>query len=115
MIPNSNVPELDEDWGNKLWDAVKITQQEGTGESQGPPLVEIDFDQKTLELELRSYYNDADSEKSEESKAGTLRTLPSYQGDYKAVSEILKVQSQKINSTSKLDIANLTALMLAPI
>ena len=28
MIPNSNVPEVDEEWGKKLWDAVKMTQEE---------------------------------------------------------------------------------------
>lgn len=60
MIPNSSVLEVDEEWGNKLWDAVKIAQ-EGTTDSNKPPLVEIDFDQKTLELELCSDYNDAES------------------------------------------------------
>ena len=27
MIPNSSIPEVDEDWGNKLWEAVKQTQE----------------------------------------------------------------------------------------
>ena len=43
MIPNSNVPEVDKEWGNKLWDAVKNAQNK-TPESIKPPLVEIDFD-----------------------------------------------------------------------
>ena len=63
MIPNSNVPEVDEEWGNKLWDAVRNAQNETT-ESVKPPLVELDFDQKTLELELRSDNYDGESEKS---------------------------------------------------
>ena len=114
MIPNSNVPEVDEEWGNKLWDAVKCMQNE-TDESVKPPLVEIDLDQKTLELELRSDYNDEGSENSEHTKTGTLKTLPSYQGDYEAASEVRKIPSQKVGSSPKLDIANLTALMSAQI
>ena len=43
MIPNSNVPEVDEEWGNKLWDAVNQAKNE-TMESVKPPLVEVDFD-----------------------------------------------------------------------
>ena len=114
MIPNSNVPEVDEEWGNKLWDAVKQAQNE-TNEYVKPPLVEVDFDQKTLELELRSDNYDGESDKSGSSKAETLKTLPSYQGDYEAVSEVHKLPSQKLNPSPKLDIANLTALMSAPI
>ena len=114
MIPNSNVPEVDEEWGNKLWDAVKNAQNE-TEEHVKPPLVEVDFDQKTLELELCSDNYDGESEKSGDSKAGTLKTLPSYQGGYEAASEVCKIPSQKLNSSPKLDIANLTALMSAPI
>lgn len=49
------------------------------------------------------------------SEANTLKTLPSYQGEYEAKSEIRKLLSQKIESKPKLDIANLTALMSAPI
>ena len=90
MIPNSNVPEVDEEWGNKLWDAVKNTQNETT-EIIKPPLVEIDFDQKTLELEMRSDNYDRELEKSGDSKAETLKTLPSFQGDYKATFEVCKI------------------------
>ena len=60
-----------------------------------PPIEEIDFDQKTLELELRSEYGDAGSEKSEDSKAETLKTLPSYQGDYEARSDIKRLPTVK--------------------
>ena len=97
-----------------MWDVVKCMRNE-TDESVKPPLVEIDLDQKTLELELRSDYNDEGSENSEHTKTGTLKTLPSYQGDYEAASEVRRIPSQKIGSSPKLDIANLTALMSAQI
>ena len=101
MIPNSNVPEVDEEWGNKLWDAVNQAKNETT-ESVKPPLVEVDFDQRMLELELRSDNYDGESEKSGNSKAETLKTLPSYQGDYEADSEVRKLPSQKLNSSPNL-------------
>ena len=68
LIPNSTILEVDEEWGNALWDAVKRTQKE-TKRKPGPPIEEIDFDQKTLELEFKSQYGDVGSEKSESSKA----------------------------------------------
>ena len=64
MIPNSNVPEVDKEWGNKLWDEVKNTQNEIAESIKPPLLVEVDFDQKTLELELCSDNYDRESEKS---------------------------------------------------
>ena len=84
MIPNSNVPEVDEEWGNKLWDAIKNTQNE-TAKSIKPPLVEIDFDQKTLELELLSDNYDGESKKSGDSKTKTLKTLPSYRSSFRGM------------------------------
>ena len=115
FIPNSTIPEVEEDWGNKLWETVKRTQQKTESQGTKPPLDEIDFDQKTLELEIRSENGDAGSEKSEESKAETMKTLPSYQGDYEAKSEVRKLPNQKFPTSPTLDIVNLTALMSAPI
>jgi hypothetical protein len=94
LIPNTSVPEVDEEWANQLWEAVKHTQL-GAHSREEPPLDKIDFDQKTLELELRSEYGDAGSEKSEDSKAETLKTLPSYQGDYEARSDIKRLPTVK--------------------
>ena len=62
LIPSSTVPEVDEEWGNALWDAVKQTQKETERKSR-PPIEEIDFDQKTLELEFKSQYGEEGSEK----------------------------------------------------
>ena len=106
---------MEENWGNKLWEAVKRTQGRDEGQNEKPPLEEIDFDQKTLEIEIRSEYGDAGSESSQSSKANTLKNLPSYQGDYEARSEVRKIPSQRFPSPPKTDIVNLTALMSAPI
>ena len=114
LIPNTSVPEVNEEWANQLWEAVKHTQP-GAHSLAEPPIDEIDFDQKTLELELRSEYGDAGSEKSEDSKAETLKTLPSYQGDYEAKSDIRKLPSVQNKPAAVLDLVNLSALMSAPI
>ena len=86
------------------------------GLNEKPLLEEIDFDQKTLETKIRSEYGNAGSESSKSSKANTQKTLPSYQGDYEARSEVRKIPSQKFPSPPKMDGVNLTAaLMSAPI
>ena len=59
-----------------------------------PPLEEIDFDQKTLVLELRLELADAKSERTKESTKGTLQTLPSFQGEYEARLEAKRIPSQ---------------------
>ena len=56
-------------------------------------LEEIDFDQKTLVLELRFEFVDVESKKNEESTKGTLQTLPSFQGEYEAKSESKRISS----------------------
>lgn len=115
LTPNSSIPEVDEDWGNKLWEAVKNTQNIKESQGRDPPIEEIDFYQKTLALEIRSEYGDAGLEKSEDSKAISMKTLPSYQGEYEAKLDVKKLPSQKFQSSQTLDIVSLTALMSAPI
>lgn len=115
IIPNTSIPEVDESWGNKLWEAVNQTREKQNDKMETPPLDEIDFDQHTLAMDLRSEYGDKGSEISQESKADTLKTLPSYLGDYEAKSETKKIPSQKFSSSPGLDVTNLAALMSAPI
>lgn len=38
LIPNSRILEVDEDWGNKQWEAVKITQEGPKSKIGDPPL-----------------------------------------------------------------------------
>lgn len=115
VIPNTSIPEVDENWGNKLWEAVNQKREEVSDKQEKPPLVEIDFDQHTLAMDLRSEDRDKGSEISQESKADTLKTLPSYLGDYEAKSKTKKIPSQKFSSPPGLDVTNLVALMSTPI
>ena len=48
LISNTLIPEVDEDWGNKLWEAVKTTHGEKGSKYAKPPIKELDFDKKTL-------------------------------------------------------------------
>ena len=98
-----------------MGEAVKRTQGRDEEQNKKPPLEATNFDQKTLEIKIRSEYGDAGSESSASSKTNTLKTFPSYQGDYEARSEVRKIPSQKFPSPPKTDIVNLTALMSAPI
>lgn len=83
--------------------------------SEESPIEEIDFDPKTIELEVRTEYGDARSEMPKNSKVETLRTLPSFLGDYAAHSDIQKLPSLKLEPPLMLDVENLSALMAAPI
>ena len=66
-------------------------------------------------LELRSEIAYAASEKTMESAKGTLKTLPSFQGEYETKSEIKKVPSQQHQPPRVLDVGNLTELLATPI
>ena len=114
-ISTTTIPEVDEDWGNKLWDAIKTTQGLKGSDYTKPPIDELEFDRNTLEMGARSDYGDQASEASQESKAETLKTLPSYLGSYEAKSEIKKFPNLQMPSHKDLDITNLSALMSAPI
>ena len=63
VIPNMSIPEVDENWGNKLWESVNKSWEKADEKLEKPPLDEIDLDQKTLALELRSKYGDKGSDR----------------------------------------------------
>ena len=77
LIPNTSIPEVEENSGNKLWEAVQRTQGRNEGQNEKPPLEEIYFEQKTLEIKIRSEYGDVGLESSQSIKANTLKNLPS--------------------------------------
>ena len=79
MLTNSSVPKVDEDWRNQLWEVVKKTYGKTRNKTK-PPIKEIDSDEKTLELEMRSHYGGCGSKTSHKSKAESFKTLPSYLG-----------------------------------
>ena len=66
-------------------------------------------------LELRSENADAAFEKTIESEKGTLRTLPSFQGEYKAQSVSKRLPSQRHTPPRVLDVGNLANLLATPI
>ena len=64
-----------------------------------PPLDEVDFDPKTLVLELNSKQVDIGSEYAIESKQGTLKTLRSFLGDDANQSKNRKLPSYRYGPT----------------
>ena len=80
-----------------------------------PPIEEIDLEQKTLELEMRSKYGGMGLEVSQGSKVDSFKTLPSYLGEYEANSEVRKLSTLKMPSPKTLNISSLSMLLSAPI
>ena len=66
-------------------------------------------------LELRLELANAASKKTMKSARGTLRTLPSFQGEYEAKLKIKKIPSQKQQPPKILNVGNLTELLATPI
>ena len=112
--PTSHVPIVEDELVNGLWEELKQRKLEAQ-KDKPPCLEEIDFDQKTLVLELRSKLADAAFEKTMESTRGTLRMLPSFQGDYEAKSKTKKIPSQQHQPPKILDVGNLIELLATPI
>ena len=80
-----------------------------------PPIEEIYLEQKTLELEMRSKDGGVGSEDSQESKADSFKTLPSYLGEYETNSEVKKLPTLKVPSPKTLNISSLSMLLSTPI
>ena len=87
----------------------------GKGLESKAPIEEIDLEQKTLELEMKSDYGGVGSESSKESKGDSFKTLPSYLGEYEANSKVRRLPTMKIPSPKTLNISSLSMLLSAPI
>ena len=80
-----------------------------------PPIEEVDLEQKTLEMEMRSKYEGVGSKVYQEIKVDLFKTLPSYLGEYEANSEVRRMPTMKMPSPKTLDISSLLMLLSAPI
>ena len=70
--------EVEEAIVNMLWEELKQGKIKAQSKKR-TPFKEIDFDQKTLVLEIRYKLVDDESERTIESAKGTLNTLLSFQ------------------------------------
>ena len=68
LLSNASIPEVDIDWGNQHWEAVKKRYSE-IGNEVKVPIEEIDLDHKTVELKMRSDYRGFGLETFQERKA----------------------------------------------
>ena len=75
----------------------------------------MDLDKSQLNDEVESRYVDCGSEESEEEKARSNKTLPSFIGEFDTKSEIRKVPTQYKSLPPALQIANLQAMLSTPI
>ena len=64
---------------------------------------------------MESRYGDCGSEDTKRSKANSIRTLPSFVGDYEVKSDIHKVPTQYKKKPPVLDMENLHALISTPV
>ena len=109
------IPEVEEMIAREMWDAIKQKMDDEALSYHTPPFSLVDFTgQPPIEAEAMTYWDDQGSEDSFPSKQ-TLRTMPSYLGDYEPKSMVMTVPSVWNNKKKEHDTANLHALMSAPI
>ena len=104
------VLEVREDWPNELWEAIQ-NAKEWRLTIKSAPLETVFEHPIMVEQNPDSLYGDAGSEKSKESKAPSLKTLPSFLGESEHNSIIRKLPIQQKLGTDELDMTNLRTLM----
>ena len=108
------VPEIEEAIAREMWEAVR-QKAEDASSSKTPPFSIVDFSGKEhVDPMVMPSEGDLDSESSFPSKQ-TLKTLPSYLGEYEPKSVILKVPSMWNAKQKEVDTKNLHALMSTPV
>lgn len=108
------IPEIEETLAQDMWEAVRRIADEEIS-TKSPPFSMIDFTGKVpREDEVPHYLDDNSSVNSVRSKH-TMKTLPSYMGEYKPKSIILKAPAMWKSTGNVRDTANLHALMSAPV
>ena len=109
------IPELEETMAREMWDAVQQRIDEESPSLKSPPFSIVDFTgRQSIEVDAMPYNEDEGSEESFPSKQ-TLRTMPSYIGEYEARSVVVKVPSIWKSLKHERDTANLHALMSTPV
>ena len=97
------MPKIEDECVNRLWEEIKKAKVEAQLVGK-PPLDEVDFDPKTLVLELKLEQVDIGSKYDVERKHETLKTLPSFLGGDDDQSKNRKLPSHRYGPTKKLDV-----------
>ena len=108
------IPEMEEALVNEMWESVRKHVGE-TSVVNSPPLSMLDFTgQEANEVDIAYLPEDEQASDSTPSKQ-TLRTMPSYIGDYEDHSQVMQVPSMRKLPPKKKDMLNLQALLSAPV
>ena len=99
---------------NNLWKELKRAKVDAQLVGK-PPLDVVDFDPKTLVLEMKLEQRNVGSKYAIERKQGTLQTLPSFLGEEGDKSENRKLPSHRYGPTKTLDVSNLSNFLATPI
>lgn len=97
VIPNSFPDEIEEHHKGKT------------------PITKIKLDKKHVNFDIGSRYGGETSSKHKSSKASTMKKLPSFLEDKESNKEVRRVPSRYMPSPMILDMANLQALLPAPV
>ena len=109
-----DIPKVEELMAQEMWDVVRQNVDD-TLSAGSPPFSLVDFAEKCSIEEQANQSNEQEGSVDSFPSKQTLMTMPSYLGDYKKRSVIVKVPSIWKSIQNERDMANLHALMSAPV
>lgn len=107
---NSASNKENKHWLQNLWKEIRKEKLKGIPEDKAP-IKELDLDKMQVHVNVESRYGDWGSEKFVESKADSLKTLPSFMEDFEVKLDVKKVPTKYKTMLLILDTTNLQALM----
>ena len=110
MVPSIETSEETEQWVHNLWKEIREHKLKRIPKEKAP-IKELDLDKSQLNIEIESRYADCGSNESLESTTESLKTMPSFIGEFNEKSDVTKVHTQYKSVPPILDATNLHALM----
>ena len=90
MVPNTETSEETKQWVQNLWREIREHKLKEIPKEKAP-IKELDLDKSQLNIEIKSRYADCGSVEFVESKAKSIKTLPSFIGEFDEKSDVMRV------------------------
>ena len=110
MVPNSISKLIKENWVKSLWEKVKKASEIANNKEKAH-IAEVDLNKKQAHLDMVTRYGDTQSSFSNESKASSMKELPSFINLEGSDKEVLILPSQYHPSLIVMDTSNIQTLM----
>ena len=108
------IPEVEEAMTREMWEAVQKHADENESLNRSPPFSFMDLESRH-DIEADHALQPEDARTMASTSKVTIRTLPSYQGEYEGRSFTMLVPTMRKSLSRERDTTNLQALLSAPV